>query len=146
MPVICVNPSDELDVKLLESLNEQNQDVRVFISDGTPKKILEQFLGKKANGDLKDDSHISTASSGAYCGIFLESDHKEQRTTFVEAIKNSSLKRILWASPFEPSEEVTSVSNLVYIFYHEKYEALKVILDYEGRNEVKSQIIDLVNK
>ena len=45
MPVICVNPSDELDVKLLESLNEQNQDVRVFVSDSTPKEISEQFIG-----------------------------------------------------------------------------------------------------
>ena len=145
MPVICVNPSDELDVKLLESLNEQNQDVRVFVSDSTPKEISEQFIGKKATGDLKDDSHISTASSGAYCGVFLESDYESQRTTFLEAIKNSSLKRIIWTSPFEPSEEITSIDNLIYIFYSQKNEALEVILDYEDKDEVKSQIINLVN-
>ena len=145
MPVICINPSDELDVKLLESLNEQNQDVRVFVSDTTPKEISEQFIGKKATGDLKDDSHISTASSGAYCGVFLESDYESQRTTFFEAIKNSSLKRIIWTSPFEPSEEITSIDNLIYIFYSEKNEALEVILDYEDKDEVKSQIVNLVN-
>ena len=108
-------------------------------------KRQEQFIGKKATGDLKDDSHISTASSGAYCGVFLESDYESQRITFLEAIKNSSLKRIIWTSPFEPSEEITSIDNLIYIFYSEKNEALEVILDYEDKDEVKSQIINLVN-
>ena len=145
MPVICVNPTDELDVKLLESLSEQNQDVRVFISDDIPKEIAEKLIGKKATGDLNDDTHISTASSGAYCGVFLESDYKMQRATFLEAIKNSSLQRIIWSSPFEPSEEITSIHNLVYIFYNKKNAALELILDYEGRDEVKSEIIDLVN-
>ena len=68
-----------------------------------------------------------------------------QRATFLEAIKNSSLQRIIWSSPFEPSEEITSINNLVYIFYNKKNAALELILDYEGRDEVKSEIIDLVN-
>ena len=43
------------------------------------------------------------------------------------------------------SEEITSIDNLIYIFYSEKNEALEVILDYEDKDEVKSQIINLVN-
>ena len=72
MPAICINPIDNLDAELLHKLNQQNQDVRLFISDKVGKEIVETFLGKKAIGDINDDSHISTASSGAYCGIFLD--------------------------------------------------------------------------
>ena len=63
MPVICINPVDEMDATLLEKLNLQNKDIRLFISDNVQKKTVDKFVGKKAIGDLKDDSHISTASS-----------------------------------------------------------------------------------
>jgi hypothetical protein len=82
MPAFCINPIDNLDAELLHKLNQQNQDVRLFISDKVSKEIVETFLGKKAIGDINDDSHISTASSGAYCGIFLEYDDPNQREIF----------------------------------------------------------------
>ena len=82
MPVICINPADEMDATLLEKLNLQNQDIRLFVSDNVQKKTVDTFVGKKAIGDLKDDSHISTASSGAYCGVFLESDETTPKVSF----------------------------------------------------------------
>lgn len=145
MPVICINPTDETDVKLLNKLNLQNQDIRLFISDNVSKEITEKFIGKKAIGDLKDDSHISTASSGAYCGIFMETEEESQRSVFLEAIKNSSLHRIIWTSPYEPSEELTAIKNFVYIVCKEKHLAHEVILDFEGRAEVETEVINLIN-
>ena len=38
MPVICINPADEMDATLLEKLNLQNQDIRLFVSDNVQKK------------------------------------------------------------------------------------------------------------
>ena len=145
MPVICINPADEMDATLLEKLNLQNQDIRLFVSDNVQKKTVDKFVGKKAIGDLKDDSHISTASSGAYCGVFLESDETTQRSVFLEAIGNSSLQRIIWTSPFEPSEEILSTESLVYIICKDKQLAHDVILDFEGRAEVETEVINLIN-
>ena len=44
MPAICINPIDNLDAELLHKLNQQNQDVRLFISDKVGKEL---FLVKK---------------------------------------------------------------------------------------------------
>jgi len=145
MPVICINPADEMDATLLEKLNLQNQDIRLFVSDNVQKKTIDTFVGKKAIGDLTDDSHISTASSGAYCGVFLESDEASQRSVFLEAIGNSSLQRIIWTSPFEPSEGILSTKNLVYIICKDKQLAHDVILDFEGRAEVETEVVNLIN-
>ena len=38
MPVICINPVDEMDATLLEKLSLQNQDIRLFVSDNVQKK------------------------------------------------------------------------------------------------------------
>jgi len=145
MPAICINPIDNLDADLLNKLNEQNQDVRLFISDKVDKETVNNFLGKKAIGDINDDSHISTASSGAYCGIFLEYDDPNQRKIFLEAISNSSLQRIIWVSSKKPSEEIVSLPNLVYIFHKDKLSTHEIILDYEGRDEIQSEVINLVD-
>lgn len=145
MPAFCINPIDNLDAELLHKLNQQNQDVRLFISDKVSKEIVETFLGKKAIGDINDDSHISTASSGAYCGIFLEYDDPNQRETFLEAIRNSSLQRKIWVSSEKPSEEITSIPNLIYIFHKDKLSTHEIILDYEGRDEVANEVINLVD-
>ena len=145
MPAICINPTDNLDAELLIKLNEQNQDVRLFVSDLIDKKTIETFNGKKAIGDINDDSHIATASTGAYCGIFFEQDYSTQRQIFLEAIKNSTLQRIIWVSPEKPSEQIMSIPNLVYIFYKDKVKSHTIILDYEDRDEIKTEVINLVD-
>ena len=145
MPVICVNPVDKVDAKLLEKLSNQNQDIRLFVSEHISKETKKSFIGKIAIGDLKDDTHISTASSGAYCGIFFESEEAAQRSVFIEAIKNSRLQRVIWSSPYNPSEEITTMKNLVYIVCKDKHLAHDVILDFEGRAEVETEIIELIN-
>ena len=145
MPVICINPTDDIDAELLQKLNLQNQDIRIFISDHILNDKIEKFVGKKAVGDLTDDSHISTASSGAYCGIFIESEEISQRSVFIKAIKNSSLQRIIWTSPYAPSEELTDMKNLIYIISRDKKLSHDVILDFEGRAEVETEVVNLIN-
>ena len=44
MPVICINPVDEIDATLLEKLNLQNQDIRLFVSDNVQKKTVDKFV------------------------------------------------------------------------------------------------------
>ena len=46
MPVICINPADEMDATLLEKLNLQNQDIRLFVSDNVQKKIIKEKCQK----------------------------------------------------------------------------------------------------
>ena len=77
MPAIFVNPINEYHLNLLKDLNNQNQDLRVFVSDNQSKEFTELIPGKKAIGDIKDDSHISTACHGAFCAIYFEDDLKE---------------------------------------------------------------------
>ena len=101
MPAIFINPLSEEHIDLLNRLDKQNQDLRVFISDKNSKDFIDKIPGKKAIGDITDDSHISTASEGAYCGIFFEESNKRLGDIYLNAIQNSNLKRILWISKAE---------------------------------------------
>ena len=98
MPAFFINPIDEEHIELLNRLDVQNQDLRVFVSDKNSQDFIDRIPGKKAIGDITDDSHISTASEGAYCGIFFEGNSIQLRDIFLNAIKNSNLQRILWIS------------------------------------------------
>ena len=69
----------------------------------------------KAIGDIYDDSHIYTASEGAFCGIFYEGSENSLREVFIKSIKQSSLKRILWISNHKETGEITELDNLTYI-------------------------------
>ena len=105
MPAIFINPTTEEHLNLLNRLKEQNQDLRVFISDKIEKDYVEKLPGKKAIGDIYDDSHIYTASEGAFCGIFYEGRENSLREVFIKSIKQSSLKRILWISYIKVSDD-----------------------------------------
>ena len=96
MPAFFINPIDEEHIELLNRLDVQNQDLRVFVSDKNSQDFIDKIPGKKAIGDITDDSHISTASEGAYCGIFFEEENKKLSEIFINAIQNSNLQRILW--------------------------------------------------
>ena len=120
MPAIFINPINKEHEKLLQKLDVQNQDLRIFVSDKLPMDFIEKLPGKKAIGNIEDDSHIFTASEGAYCGIYYEDTESELRKVFLDSIHNSSLQRIIWISMKEPSEEILSIENLTYINYVEE--------------------------
>lgn len=143
MPAIFINPSNEEHEKLLQRLDIQNQDLRVFVSDKLPTDFIEKLPGKKAIGNIEDDSHISTASKGAYCGIYFEDSNAQLRKIFLESILNSSLKRIIWISTIEPSEEILQISNLVFINYAEEGIYEDKVLELEEVEEIKDSIIYL---
>ena len=109
MPAIFINPSNEENEKLLQRLDVQNQDLRVFVSDKLPMDFIEKLPGKKAIGNIEDDSHISTASEGAYCAIYYEDLNTQLRKIFLDSIHNSSVKRVIWISTKEPSEEILQI-------------------------------------
>ena len=143
MPAIFINPTNKEHVKLLQKLNIQNQDLRIFISDKLPIDFIERLPGKKAIGNIEDDSHISTASKGAYCGIYYEDMNSELRKVFLDSIHNSSIQRIIWISTKEPSEEITSIENLIYIKYVEEENYMEKVLELEEVEEIKDSIIYL---
>ncbi len=117
MPAFFINPLSEKHIDLLNKLDEQNQDLRVFISDKNSKDFIDKIPGKKAIGDITDDSHISTASEGAYCGIFFEESNYKLSDIYLNAIQNSNLQRILWISKEEPRNNILEIDNLTYIKY-----------------------------
>ncbi len=143
MPAIFINPLDKEQLNLLNKLDKQNQDLRVFVSNKTPQEFIDKIPGKKAIGDITDDSHISTASEGAYCGIFFEGNNAKLSETFLNAIKNSNLQRILWISKEEPRNEILEVENLTYIKYSGEQNYFDTVLSLEEVEEINEKFIDL---
>jgi len=143
MPAIFINPINKEHEKLLQKLDVQNQDLRIFVSDKLPMDFIEKLPGKKAIGNIEDDSHIFTASEGAYCGIYYEDIDNELRKVFIDSIHSSSLQRIIWISMKEPSQEILSIENLTYINYVEEGNYIEKVLELEEIKEIKDSIIYL---
>ncbi len=143
MPAFFINPLSEEHIDLLNKLDEQNQDLRVFISDKNPKDFIDKVPGKKAIGDITDDSHISTASEGAYCGIFFEESNKKLSDIYLNAIHNSNLQRILWISKEEPRNNILEIDNLTYIKHSGENDYFDTVLNLEEVEEVNEKFIDL---
>lgn len=143
MPAFFINPLSEEHIDLLNKLDEQNQDLRVFISDKNSKDFIDKIPGKKAIGDITDDSHISTASEGAYCGIFFEESNKKLSEIYLNAIQNSNLQRILWISKEEPRNNILEIDNLTYIKHSGENDYFDTVLNLEEVEEVNEKFIDL---
>ena len=143
MPAFFINPLSEEHIDLLNKLDEQNQDLRVFISDKNSKDFIDKIPGKKAIGDITDDSHISTASEGAYCGIFFEDSNYKLSDIYLNAIQNSNLQRILWISKEEPRNNILEINNLTYIQYSDENDYFDTVLNLEEVEEVSEKFIDL---
>jgi len=143
MPAIFINPLSEEHIDLLNRLDKQNQDLRVFISDKNSKDFIDKIPGKKAIGDITDDSHISTASEGAYCGIFFEDSNKKLSDIYLNAIQYSNLQRILWISKEEPRNNILEIDNLTYIKYSGENDYFDTVLNLEEVEEVNEKFIDL---
>ena len=140
MPVICINPTNETEAQIINKLSLQNQDLRLFVSNKIDEKYIEKLKGKKAIGDISDDTHISTACRGAFCGIFFENNEKD---IFIEAIKESGLKRVIWVSENETNEEILELKNLIYIKHNDYKDVEEKILDLESQETVEYGLIDL---
>lgn len=143
MPAIFINPSNDEHQQLLKKLDIQNQDLRIFVSDKLPKDFIEKLPGKKALGDIEDNSHISTASAGAYCAIYYEDPDNQLRKVFLDSINDSLVQRIIWISTKEPSKEILEIKNLVYVKYVEKISYIEKVLELEEVEEIKDSIIYL---
>ena len=143
MPAFFINPIDEEHIELLNRLDGQNQDLRVFVSDKNSQDFIDRIPGKKAIGDITDDSHISTASKGAYCGIFFEEENMKLSEIFVNAIQNPNLQRILWISKEEPRNNILEIDNLTYIKHSSKNDYFNTVLSLEEVEKVNEKFIDL---
>jgi len=143
MPAYFINPLSEEHIDLLKRLDEQNQDLRVFVSDKNSQDFIDKIPGKKAIGDITDDSHISTASEGAYCGIFFEENNNKLSDIYLNAIQNSNLQRILWISKEEPRSNILEINNLTYIKHSGENDYFDTVLSLEEVEEVNEKIIDL---
>ena len=143
MPAFFINPLSEKHIDLLNRLDEQNQDLRLFVSDKNSLDFIDKIPGKKAIGDITDDSHISTASEGAYCGIFFEESNKNLSEIYLNAIQNSNLQRILWISKEEPRNNILEIDNLTYIKYSDENDYFDTVLNLEEVEEVNEKFINL---
>jgi len=130
-------------LNFLKDLNNQNLDLRVFISDNQPKEFIDLVPGKKAIGDIKDDSHISTACHGAFCAIYFENDIKNLRDIFINSINNSTTNRIIWISEFEPSDEILKIMNLTYVLIDSNTDYANTILELENAENLDKNIVNL---
>ena len=140
MPVICINPTNEIEAEIINKLSLQNQDLRLFVSNKNEENYINKLKGKKAVGDVTDDTHISTACRGAFCGVFFENN---ERDIFINAINESGLKRIIWVSENKPSKRVLNLDNLVYLKHKDYIGVEKEVLDIESTETVDFGLIDL---
>ncbi|MDC3103777.1 hypothetical protein OA408_03340 [Acidimicrobiaceae bacterium] len=136
MPVICVNPSNSSDKEIVDGLSKQNEDLRLFLSDKLEDSFMSSLPGKKAIGDILDDTHISTASSGAFCGVFFEDKDTKLRSIFINAIEDSSLKRIIWLSQSDPDEKILNLKNLAYLQHEDYKNLIENVLELESQEEI----------
>tara|TARA_B100000287_G_scaffold168721_1_gene159200 strand:+ start:50 stop:484 length:435 start_codon:yes stop_codon:yes gene_type:complete len=143
MPAYFINPLSEEHIDLLKRLDEQNQDLRVFVSDKNSQDFIDKIPGKKAIGDITDYSHISTASEGAYCGIFFDGNNEKLSDIYLDVIQNSNLQRILWISKKEPTNNILEIDNLVYIKYSDENNYFDTVLNLEEVEEVNEKFINL---
>ena len=134
MPVICINPTNEVEAEIINKLSLQNQDLRVFVSNKQDENYIKELKGKKAIGE------ISTACGGAFCGVFFEKNEEE---IFINAINESGLKRIIWVSENKPSKRVLNLDNLVYLKHKDYIGVEKEVLDIESTETVDFGLIDL---
>ena len=140
MPVICVNPTNEIEAEIINKLSLQNQDLRLFVSNKNEENYINKLQGKKAVGDVTDDTHISTACRGAFCGVFFENN---ERDIFINAINESGLKRIIWVSENDTNKNILELDNLIYL-KHKDYKCVEEkILDLESQETVEYGLIDL---
>ncbi len=140
MPVICINPINENEAEIIKKLSLQNQDLRLFISNKIDESYVKKLQGKKAIGDISDDTHISTACRGAFCGVFFENNEKD---IFINAIKESGLKRVIWVSENETNDAILDLKNLIYLKHKEYKGVEEKILDLESQETVEYGLIDL---
>ena len=140
MPVICVNPTNEIEAEIINKLSLQNQDLRLFVSNKNEENYINKLQGKKAVGDVTDDTHISTACRGAFCGVFFENN---ERDIFINAINESGLKRIIWVSENDTNKNILELDHLIYL-KHKDYKGVEEkILDLERQETVEYGFIDL---
>tara|TARA_B100000700_G_scaffold326990_1_gene440178 strand:- start:4669 stop:5097 length:429 start_codon:yes stop_codon:yes gene_type:complete len=140
MPVICINPTNEVEAEIINKLSLQNQDLRVFVSNKQNENYIKALKGKKAIGEISDDTHISTACGGAFCGVFFEKNEEE---IYINAINESGLKRIIWVSENKPSKRILKLYNLVYLKHKDYIGVEKEVLDLESKETVDYGLIDL---
>ena len=140
MPVICVNPTNEIEAEIINKLSLQNQDLRLFVSNKNEENYINKLQGKKAVGDVTDDTHISTACRGAFCGVFFENN---ERDIFINAINESGLKRIIWVSENDTNKNILELDNLIYLKHKDYIGVEEKILDLESQETVEYGLIDL---
>ena len=140
MPVICINPTNEIEAEIINKLSLQNQDLRLFVSNKNEENYINKLQGKKAVGDVTDDTHISTACRGAFCGVFFENN---ERDIFINAINESGLKRIIWVSENDTNKNILELDNLIYLKHKDHKGVEEKILDLESQETVEYGLIDL---
>ena len=144
MPAIFINPNKDEHYDFLFKLNEQNQDLRLFISDKLQKEEIESFPGKKAIGDIYDDTHISTSSEGTFCAIYFEGEDQTLRETFISSILDSNAQRFIWISTFDIDKDVEKLVNLVFVKYQKGSNYNNLILSLEEAEEIDEKYIELI--
>ena len=47
MPVICVNPTNEIEAEIINKLSLQNQDLRLFVSNKNEENYINKLQGER---------------------------------------------------------------------------------------------------
>jgi len=132
---------------LLSAKGESSDEVAggVFVLRNKSKRVnVENCVDTcGTGGDGMNTFNISTASEGAYCGIFFEEQNKKLSEIFVNAIQNSNMQRILWISKKEPRNNILEIDNLTYIKHSSENDYFNTVLSLEEVEEVNEKFIDL---
>ena len=67
---------------------------------------------------------------------FFEDKDAKLRSIFINAIEDSSLKRIIWLSQSDPNEKILNLKNLAYLQHEDYKNLIENVLELESQEEI----------
>jgi putative NADH-flavin reductase len=125
MPLIVVGADTRAGEAILEQLDAQEREIRVFVTDEARGLQLKQRGFKVATGDVSDESHVEAACLRCFSAVLItEAAGDDRERSFADspgevlegwarAVSNSQVRRVIWVTgrdhPRTDVDEVVSV-------------------------------------
>jgi len=123
MPMIVIGADTPAGEAILRSLDANEREIRVFVTDENVGPELREAGFKVATGDVSDDSHVEAAATRCFSAVLISeaaTDSRERSFADTEgevlagwakAVSNSNVTRVIWVTDGDyPDTDVTEVA------------------------------------
>jgi putative NADH-flavin reductase len=127
MPVIVVGADTPLGEAIVAALVSRGGETRAFVTDPERAVMLRALGAKVAVGDLSDGSHVGAAAYNTFTAVIVEesvfdgrqysfaSDATGVLETWVGAVRDSRVQRVIWVGDPPPSLQTAPVPEIAVI-------------------------------